>query len=218
MQHKKSFAAGVLALAALAAMPAARAGDFYLVGAVGQSRATDLHADTYDSAFRNAGVQNLKSSGGNTDLAYKLQAGYAFTRNWAVEGGYFNLGQADYNASGTYLGYPINANATVKADGWNLSGVGTLPLSDRWAVFGKLGVAFATVTADYSVGGGGAGRLYGRSASSNDVTAVYGLGATYSLNRYFSLRAEYEIYNQVGNNDTGKSGVNVMSVGAMYKF
>lgn len=218
MQHRKPYAACVLALAALAAMPAARAGDFYLLGAVGRSRATDLHPDTYDSAFRNAGVQNLHSSSGNTDLAYKLQAGYAFTRNWAVEGGYFNLGQADYSVSGTYRGTPINANAKVQADGWNVSGVGTLPLSDRWAVFGKLGVAFATVTADYAVGGAGVGRLYGRNASSNDVTAVYGLGATYSLNRYFSLRAEYEIYNQLGNSDTGKSGVNVMSLGAMYKF
>ena len=219
MTLKTNLALAALAVGVMAAAQPARAEGLYLVGSVGMSDASGLDTSTYNSVFSNLGVRDLTpSSTSRTNAAYKFQLGYAFTKNLALEGGYFNLGESDYHAWGTYNGLASNSTAAVKADGWDLSGVGTLPLSDRWALFGKLGLAYATVNTNYSINADGIGQQYSSSASGNNWGTVYGLGATYNFNRYLSLRGEYELYNQLGTSATGKSNVNVFSVGAMYKF
>ena len=198
----------VLALGSTAAL----ADNFYVLGSVGQSKVKDLHKSDIDSELTGAGATGLQSSIDRTDTAYKLQAGYQFNKNFALEGGYFNLGKAAYSAS--YTGGA--ANASVKADGSNLSAVGSLPISDAFSVFGKLGAAYSTVKADVTATGPG-GTAAG-SAKDSKWGAVYGLGLNYNLTKQVALRAEYEIYDKVGGDNTGKSKVDVLSVGVAYKF
>ena len=74
------------------------------------------------------------------DRGYKAQIGYRFNRNFAVEGGYMDLGRYTYHADGTA---PITATRDGKGpmDALNVVAVGSLPLTEQFSPIGKLGVA-----------------------------------------------------------------------------
>src|SRR5688500_4414327 len=71
----------------------------------------------------------------NNDTAYKLFGGYQVNRNFAWEPADGYLG--DVSASGTAGGVPVNFEVTNKA--LDFTGVVTLPVNDRFAVFARLG-------------------------------------------------------------------------------
>lgn len=198
----------VLAVLMIAAVPAF-AGNAYVVGSVGQSSA-DIDKGRLDGALTLAGVTGLGSSVNKTDTAYKLQVGYQFNQNFAVEGGYVDLGKAKYSASFT----GGNLSTEYKASGLNVAAIGILPVTDAFSVFGKLGVMNAKV--DASAGG----IALGNSASATKISPNWGLGVSYDVNKQFAIRAEFEQFSKVG--DASKIGqeadVNLLSAGAVWKF
>ena len=55
------------------------------------------------------------------------------------------------------------------------------------------------------------------SASGSDLT--YGVGVGWNLSKNVALRAEYQQYNNVGDeNTTGQSDVSVMGINGIFKF
>lgn len=209
MKIKSLVALSALAFAASSAM----ADGWYAVGSIGQAKIKDIDQAGIDAELIDNGVTGLSSSADKTDTAYKLQAGYQFNKNFALEGGYFNLGKATYAAAFT----GGVANASVKADGWSLSAVGILPLNEQFSLFGKLGAAYNTVKANATGTGGGSTITW--SDKDSNVGAVYGIGASYNLTKQIALRAEYEVYDKIGKDDTtGESKVDMWSLGVVYKF
>jgi hypothetical protein len=67
-----------------------------------------------------------------SDSGYKLFGSYTFRNGFGVEGGYIDFGAPDDDILGDV--------ASIDATGWNLYGVGTLGLSDRFDLFAKAGV------------------------------------------------------------------------------
>lgn len=205
---RKSIAAAALALLSASAF----AGDVYILGSVGQA-STKINKSGMDNALIDAGVTGLSSSTKETDTAYKLQLGYQFNQYFAVEGGYVNMGEGKYSAN-------FNGGvgkATWKVDGWNIDAVGILPVSDKFALFGKLGTFAAHTKVDASATGPG-GSASG-SDSANNWSTHYGIGASYAFTKSVGLRVEYERFDKVGkDNSTGKSDVDLWSVGVAYKF
>lgn len=108
-----------------------------------------------------------------TDTALSLRGGYRFNANWAVEGGYADLGKSKYRQAGS-------PDGTIKTSVWHVDAVGILPLADKFAIFGKLGVA----QMNYDDTG----------SKTNKTTPHLGLGASYSLTPAVVLRAEYDDY------------------------
>lgn len=158
-------------------------------------------------------MTGLSSSLDKTDTAYKLQVGYQLSRNFALEGGYVDLGKTSYSASFT----GGTANADVKAHGWNIAAVGIIPLSDVVSVFGKVGAIDATVK--FNVSASGPGGTAGASGDSTDWSGVWGIGASYAINKQLAVRVEYEQFNDLGNEEkTGKGDVNLASAGIVFKF
>ena len=66
------------------------------------------------------------------DTGYKLFANYEFASRIAIEGGYIDFGKPE----DVVLGLP----GEIDASGWNLYGVGNLPLSDGVELFAKAGI------------------------------------------------------------------------------
>lgn len=209
MKTKLIVASIVLSLGA----PAAMAENFYVFGAVGQSKAKDMNKEEFDGKLAGAGASLRSSSLDDKSTAPKLQLGYQFNEYFALEGGYFSLGKASYGA--TIIGG--KAKATYKAEGWSLSAIGSLPLSNRFAVFGKVGAIQSTAKLSAVVDFGAWG-----SSSENEKASkggvVYGVGAAYDITKSVAVRAEYEVYDKVGNEDIGKSKVDALSMGVAYKF
>jgi OOP family OmpA-OmpF porin len=193
----------LIALLAATAVTPALAGDFYVVGSVGQS-SFDVDKGRADGLLTAAGYTGVNTSVDKNDTAYKAQVGYQFNQYFAVEGGYINFGKAQYR--GTITGGIVKAD--IEASGFNIDAVGILPINESFSLFGKLGVIDAKV------------ELVGTSSvSATKWKPTYGVGATYNVNKQLGIRVEYEQFSKLGDsNKTGESDVNVISAGVAYKF
>ncbi|MBL8483330.1 MAG: outer membrane beta-barrel protein [Rhodocyclaceae bacterium] len=201
-------AAGIAALS----VAAAQAGDFYVLGAAGRST-LDLDKSRIDAELVNAGAANLSSSGDKHDTGYKLQLGYQFSPYLAVEGGYIDLGRADYTARFT----GGNLDAHVKAQGWNIEAVGIWPINDQFNLFAKLGAIVARVKVDGNVSGGGITLQAADKVTRTRPT--WGIGAGYAFNKNLALRLEYEWFDKLGDTErTTQFDARLISLGLAYKF
>lgn len=198
----KSISQGLLVVAlmtgfAMTSAPVlAQDAGFYAGGAFGQSKIKDACDGL------GAGI-----SCDDTDSSWKIFGGYQFNKNFAAELGYVDLGKATASAPGV--------TANVKAKGFEFLGVGTLPLSDGFSAYGKLG--FFRWDADASIAIPAFGALGTFSESGTDVT--FGIGVKYDFTKNVAARLEWQRYKDLGNDATiGKSDVDVMSIGVVFKF
>jgi len=122
-----------------------------------------------------SGNDSYKSSG-------KLFGGYQFSPNWGMEGQYVYLGKFDTN-TGSY-----------KPESWGLAGTGTVPLSNKFYLMGKLGAAFNR-TSGGNLGG------------SNKTDLLAGVGVGYNINANWGVRAEYENFGKMTKNTTNGSDI-----------
>jgi opacity protein-like surface antigen len=186
MKHMKA----VLAVAGIAAAVSAQAAEpapadlhFYLGGTVGRTRSVDSC--------------NLVSPCSTRDIGRRLFAGYQLTRRWSVEAGYHQLGEVKG---------PNNSSVESKAiEGLALY---ALPLSERFALYGKLGA--------YRGSQQGSGVFAGPKVQNSGVT--YGWGVQYDAFRNVSFRAEWQDYPRMGGGPTlPKGDVNVFSLGVLFR-
>lgn len=153
--------AGVLAVASMGA----HAGDFYVLGDIGQSK-LEINYDgvTY----------------GKTDTMFDLGAGYGFNENFAAEFAYRDLGGA--SKSDEYYSSSLDFTSL------QLSALGKIPVNDALYFFGRLGLARLSV--DYSSKNYNFPE-YDVSNTERKTKALVGLGMGYNITSAVSLRAEY---------------------------
>lgn len=131
--------------------------------------------------------------------AWRVALGYRFNDFFALEGGYKNFGRFEETVD--FLGVP--ANASLKADGFTLGGVASIPLTDRFDVFGRAGAFFWDGDAD----------INGITSASPDDTNLYlGGGLRFGLTERFSITTDYSWY------DFEDTDSDVFSVGFDLRF
>lgn len=146
---------------------------YYVGGSIGQSEATSY----CDGA---SGCED-------NDTAWKVFGGMQVMDMLSVEGSYLNLG--DIRKDGQ--------NSDVSA--FAAYGVGTLPVTQKFDVFAKLGGArWTSENTDGKETGFG---------------IAYGLGAKMMLNPTTKLRAEWETIKGVETSKSEESDVNMLSIG-----
>jgi OmpA-OmpF porin, OOP family len=210
--HKKgwlqilSLAAAVVSANALAQQEDPRG--FYLGVSAGQSR-----VDLEDTA-QVTGAGTTTVSNDETDSAFRIYGGYRILRNLAVEAGWADLGKfrttiASATGSGT---------GEIEASGPYVEAVGIIPLQ-RFALFGKAGVMYATT--DTTLSTTGTFRLApGVSSTSKESELEFklGVGGSFSFTRNLAIRAEFERVFDVGTSETGESDIDLISVGIVFRF
>ena len=145
----------------------------------------------------------------NTATAGRIGAGYQFNENVGAEISYADYGSN--SASGIVSGTPVSAS--LKATGFEAAVVGAWPVTESFALTGKLGVA------NTKVKGEGAGGGYKVNTSATSTTAAFGVGLRYDLSNSIALRAQYEDFGKVGDEaSTGKSKLNLWSLGVTFGF
>lgn len=154
----------------------------------------------------------------DSDTAFKLFGGRKFSRNYAVEFGYINLGDYSQESPG------VNK---VKFDAQALFAelVGWMNVDTNYYLFGKLGIAYWDVDLDYTD--------FSVSSSNSDtgLDPVVGLGFEYRIpGDEWSVRIEWEQYQNVGEGvkttqvpattdiELNGQDINVFSLGATYHF
>jgi OmpA-OmpF porin, OOP family len=167
---------------------------FYLGGALGPA--------TFKEWCTTGGAPNASfNSCEDTDTAWKLLGGYRFNRYFALEASYIEWGEVTANLN---LGVPpTSVQVAASQHSYGLAAVGTLPLGERFELFGKAGLL--------------QNEQETRRVSPNPSTIKrdetgfhYGLGAKYAVTRNWALRGEWE--------NTEKLKAEMLSIGVEYRF
>ncbi|HEY5803808.1 MAG TPA: outer membrane beta-barrel protein [Lysobacter sp.] len=156
MSKNKMLSRALIAVLAGAAAFGAQAADkgFYAGAGVGQSYVDEGNYDDEDTAF-------------------SLFGGYQFNRYFGLEAGYADFGKLEPRGNG----------AELEASSVYLTAVGTVPITDKFSVYGKAGFQrWDLDTAIPSVVGN-------TDDSGSDPT--YGVGVQYAFTDHIALRGEY---------------------------
>ncbi|PUE11542.1 hypothetical protein B9Z51_04450 [Limnohabitans sp. T6-5] len=134
---------------------------------------------------------------------YKAFVGFPLSPFWAIETGYFDLGRFGYSGAQSDIPW-----AQSRSRGLNLDLVGTLPITDRWSLLGRVGAAYAETKENYS---GIA------SQTTRDTNYKFGFGTEYAFTPAVTMRLEGERYriNKIMGN---RSDVDVVSLSLIYRF
>ena len=214
--RKLSFGAALLVSVpfAVASIPPAMGDDdsgWYVGANAGQSRAkiddTRIRDDLLTAGFTTTALKD-----DDKHFGYKLFGGYQFTKYFALEGGYFDLGRFGFTANTAPSG---GLTGEAKFKGGDIDAVGILPFTDKFAAFGRIGYAYTDVK-DRFVGYGPVG-VANPQRSQNSSNYKYGFGLQYAVTPTWGVRAEgerYRVADAVGN----KGDIDMYSVGLLYRF
>lgn len=183
---------------------------WYFGGSVGQSNLDmtieDLAAVQSANGFTISGTEL-----NDTADAWKVFGGYMLNQHFAVEAGYVNLGEFEFDATaaGTFL------TGAEHLMGFNLVAVGTYPVTEQFAVFGKAG-AFRWES-EYERSGGGGPTI---DDISNRTDPTYGVGVRWSFSDQLHLRAEWERFENVGTGfgETDGRPVDLGTIGLVWSY
>lgn len=121
------------------------------------------------------------------DTSIRILGGYQFNKSIAAEFGYIDFGSV--------------AGGSAKGKAFDLVGVGTIPVGNRFGVYGKLGFAWSEV------------KGFGQNESGLELT--YGVGASYDFSPTVAFRGEWQKYPDAGN---GATDIDVLSIGVIFRF
>lgn len=108
------------------------------------------------------------------DTGFKVFGGYALNKHFAIEAAYINLGKPDDEIFGT--------NVELEGTAFNAAAVGTIPLNDKFSLYGRAGIIFWDAEASSAFGSS--------DDSGNDF--AYGIGAALNVAPAAKLRLEWE--------------------------
>src|SRR5580700_4120950 len=152
---------------------------WYLGVNAGQSRAT-LDDARITAGLLSGGLTTTSISDDNSHLGFKVFGGYAFNRYFALEGGYFDLGQFGFTANTTPAG---SLRGDIKLKGGNIDLVGSVPLGDKFSLFARAGLNYAE--AKDSFRGTGLVGVLNPSPQKSAANYKFGVGAEYDFTRAF---------------------------------
>lgn len=167
---------------------------FFLGGSLGQS-------DMDDSV-----ASDLITSGSidGKDGAFKLYGGGFFGRHFGAELSYVDLGEAGYG--GDFFGTPVT-DGRVGIWGYNVAALVHVALTERLALFGKLGVfLWENESSDVTGGEPFSSTTRGWDGGS------FGLGASFAFARNLEARLEWERF------PIGPGEASLLSIGLQYRF
>ena len=121
--------------------------------------------------------------------AYKAFGGYQFSRHFALEGSYFNLGKFGFSAPTAPAGA---LDGALSVRGFGFDAVGLLPFTDKLSAFAKIGASYAQTRDTFSATGGNV--VVDSSPRAWHANPKIGAGLQFQYTEHFGVRAEWERY------------------------
>jgi OmpA-OmpF porin, OOP family len=209
------FATGVaIALLLASAARAADESTLYLCASGGGVRTSPglVQAD-FDALVAASGPTDIQSNVGNNDSGFKVQVGWNFAPNFALEVGYVGLGSSRYTATFT----DGTAQAAFKAGGIVVDVLGIAPLGGDFSLYGRLGLIAATVVTSFTQSGP-AGLSVNTSGTDGMVRPNFGFGFAYDLSKSTALRLEVERFSHLRSSSSGTNDMDMVSFGFLLKL
>ena len=162
------------------------------------------------AAVTGPGVTSTITKSDERRTGYKVFGGYQMNRYFGVEAGYFNLGKSTFEATTVPAG---SLNGQLRAEGFNLDLVGTAPLSDNFALIGRIGAQNAKTRGTFA--GTGAALVANPTPSRRETNYKAGVGMQYAVTSSLLVRAEVERY-RINDAVGEKAGVNLFSLSLVF--
>ena len=131
--------------------------------------------------------------------AYRFSVGWRFNDYLAVDGGYQNFGRFDQTFDNT--GTPVDVS--LKADGFTLGAIGSLPIGDRFSLFARAGAFFWDGDAEINDVS---------TASPEETNFYYGAGARLDITERLSVTVDGSRYDLDGTDSS------ILSAGLEFRF
>ena len=142
----------------------------------------------------------------DTDTTVRADVGWQFNRMVGVELGYTSFGTV-FDANDT----TNSITAKQDANAWTLSVLGTIPVADRFGLYGRVGAA--------RFDNSNTGTVQGIPVSDDNRTKPYfGAGVKFGLTDNLALRAEYQRYKDLANVGGTRDDVDAWSGGVVFSF
>nr|WP_315481052.1 OmpA family protein [uncultured Undibacterium sp.] len=183
---------------------------WYIGAGIGQSRASIDDQRLIRSLMDN-GASSVQFSMDERDTAYKLYLGKQLNENFALEGGYFNLGNSNFSA----LTNPGSLHGQVGLQGANLDLIGRVHFTERFSMLANIGMHYTEAKTYFS-----GDRLYAitnPNSTERKLNGKVGLGLEYQLTQALALRGQVERY-RVNNRIQNRGDVDFYSIGLVYKL
>ena len=208
------FAVAALLLSGLSSTAAAT-GYWYLGLGTGLS-----YGQLYPADFNPGTCTTCTETKEEYDAGFKGFIGYQINRAWGFE--------VSVNSIGKY-NYKINNGTTTqesiyKVSGWGFALLPTIPLGQKFSLYGRLG-GFSS-TARMTIHNVNFGASSSSGVQHSELTPLTGFGAQYFFDDESGIRLEFENYGTVGNactsqnvnNCTGRVNVKMISANLLFPF
>lgn len=184
---------------------------WYIGAGIGRSQAS-IDEERLRRSLQAGGSTSVAFDSRERDTAIKLYFGKQLNKNFALEFGYFDLGKFGFDA----VTVPASTlNGQVGFRGVNLDLLAQLPLSERFSVYGRVGMHYAQARAHFT-----GNRLYAvtnPNPSERKLNPKVGLGMEYKFTEALAMRGEVERYRV--NDAVGNRGdVDLVSINLVYKL
>ena len=193
-----------------AATVAAEDSGFYLGGSVAYSDFDEDKGDV-NAALAITGVTGTVVVD-DEDLGWKGFWGYNFNKYMAIEGAYVDLGEVDGDFTVT-APVPGVGKSVIEVDGFTVLGIGQYPVLERVDLFAKVGAYFWDAEGRITLNSGMNEAAFETDEDGTDL--VYGAGAVYEFTEHVAVRAEWERYSDVGDDE---NDVDFLSIGIEFNF
>lgn len=208
----KKFIVAAIAVPAMTMAGAAHA-QYYGGIQFGQSKA-GLNGGDIASQFLELGFSTPQVSLSDKKTSYGLKLGYQITPNVAVEGNYTELGKFSYDATVVPAG---KLSTTLKASGFGLDVVGSVPIFEKLSLFGRAGVQRTKTEGTFA--GTGSVETFNTGATQTTSAGKFGIGLQYDVSKNIGLRLEVERFRKLGGNALGSAfDADNYTFGVLFKF
>ncbi len=203
---------GSIALILFASQAAMAADEGFYVGLnVGEGKARIAQRDIFNRLV-GQGFTATSFDRNSEDTGFKAFGGYQFSPHFALEGGYFDLGEYGFDAvmvpASTFSG-------DVEVRGINLDAVLKYPLTEKLSVLGRVGVTRAETEGSFR--SSGAALVSTASTKERDTNVKYGVGLQYDFTNAFAMRVELERY-RIDDSVGSRGDIDLASLGLVYHF
>jgi OOP family OmpA-OmpF porin len=222
---KRIIAVSVLGVSALGMMAAnATTNGVYVTGQLGYAQTgNELKVAPSMPSDESPSINIAKGKMAN--LAGRFAIGYQFTPHWAVELGYLQLGQQKSNINAIYTTTttgkaPIHKEVThlvtINQHAFDVVGKGIYPLSDKFNVYAKAGMAYLVTTVKGDIIEDDDRHSIIAPIAKHNWAPEAGIGFTYNMTSNVFIDTSITHIQAIGKNKP--SNINFAAVGIGYSF
>ncbi|MHB8413776.1 MAG: outer membrane beta-barrel protein [Acidiferrobacteraceae bacterium] len=178
-----------------AAVPVYASGWYLGIASIALGRATDAGRNVANAVPGSPGSTTAVSFDDQGLVPISVFGGYQFDPYMGAEVGDVYFGNYTLLTATAGSGGSVAGSETDKPNAIWFAVVGTLPINQRFSIFGKAGLAYAQDKMTCTRTGSTCA-----SALNAAMTPMFGMGGQMNATRKIRVRLEYDQYNSIGNN------------------